>query len=213
MADKRLYTPVGTAVYPRLKNPDTKYNDLGQYKADLSLPMNDPEVKALMDELLADYKAHVGKAHPKSPGRENRNAFYYIEEDEEGEPTGNIVLKLRVTNKIRKRDGVLWDRKPAQFDAALKPIDVNPWGGTKMSVSFDVYEWNNDGSKGFSLQPIGVQIIDLVTGDGPSAENLGFAKRDGYVAPKDVDHDDEDDSGPNQSDDADDGEVVDGADY
>lgn len=185
MADKRYSTPVGTAVYPRLKNPDTKFNELGQYKSDLSLSLENPATKALLDNLLEDYKAHVGKAHPKSPDKSNRNAFYYVEEDEAGEPTGNIVLKLRVTNKKSRKTGEVWDRRPKQFDATLKPIDVNPWGGSKMAVSFEAYCWSNDGTKGFSLQPIGVQIIELVTGDGDGADSLGFAPTSGYTAPED----------------------------
>lgn len=176
MADKRLSTPVGTAVFPALKRPDTKFDELGVYKADLAVPLS--EAEGLMAELTAIFKAHTGKAPSKAD-----NTMWYLEEDKEsGEPTGNVVFKLRIKNRIGK-DGKPWDRRPKQFDARLKPIDVNPWGGTKMVVSFDVYEWNSGGKKGVSLQPVGVQILDLKTGNGgadPAA--MGFATRDGYVA-------------------------------
>ena len=174
MADKRMSTPVGTAVFPALKRPDTKFDELGIYKADLAVPLS--EAEGLMSNLAAIYKGHNGKAPSK-----NDNTMWYVEEDKEsGEPTGNVVFKLRIKNRIGK-DGKLWDRRPKQFDAKLKPIDVNPWGGTKMAVSFDVYEWSAGGKKGVSLQPVGVQIIELKTGSGAGPSDMGFAARDGFV--------------------------------
>lgn len=180
MADKRLSTPVGIAVYPRLQRPDTKFDELGQYKADISVPK--AEAAPLMKVLQEAHKAHTGK-----PAKANENTMWFMETDDAGEETGNVIFKLRIKNRLNKK-GELWDRRPKQFDAALKPIDVNPWGGTKMVVSFDVYEWTSGDKKGISLQPVGVQIIELVTGTGgadPSA--MGFAARDGYTDASDED--------------------------
>lgn len=176
MAEKRLSTPVGTAVYPRLKTPDTKFDELGQYKADVSIPL--AEAQPLMDELQADHKRHTGK-----PAKKSENTMWIMEVDDSGEETGNVIFKIRVKNRMTKK-GELWDRRPKLFDAALKPIDVNPWGGSKMVVSFDVYEWNAGDKKGISLQPVGVQIIDLVSGSGPDASSMGFSAREGYASPE-----------------------------
>lgn len=175
MADKRLSTPLGVAVYPRLKTPDTKFDELGIYKADVAVPLADAE--GLMEELQAIHKAHTGK-----PAKKSENTMWIMEVDEAGEETGRVIFKLRVKNRMTKK-GELWDRRPVQFDAALKPIDVNPWGGSKMVVSFEVYEWTSGNKKGVSLQPVGVQIIDLVTGSGPDASSMGFAAQEGYSAP------------------------------
>jgi hypothetical protein len=177
MADKRLSTPAGIAVYPRLKTADTKFDELGQYKADIAVPL--AVAQPLMDELQADHKRHTGKAAKKS-----ENTMWLMELDDSGEETGNVVFKIRVKNRMNKK-GELWDRRPKLFDAKLKPIDVNPWGGSKMIVSFDVYEWTAGDKKGISLQPIGVQIIDLVTGSGGAdASAMGFAAQDGYASPE-----------------------------
>lgn len=178
MADKRLSTPVGTAVYPRLSNPDTKFDELGQYKADVSIPA--AEAAELVEQLSAIWKNFVGKAPKKAD-----NPMFMNEVDEAGEETGNVIFKLRVKNRMNKK-GELWDRKPKLFDAALKPTDVNPWGGTKYAVSFDVREWEYGDKKGVSLQPVGVQIIELVTGEGGGADasSMGFAAQDGYAAPE-----------------------------
>lgn len=178
MADKRLSTPVGTAVYPRLKTPDTKFDELGQYKADVSVPAD--IAAPLVEKLMAIWKNHVGKAAKKAD-----NPMFANEVDEAGEETGNVIFKLRVKNRMNKK-GELWDRRPKLFDAALKPTDVNPWGGTKYAVSFDTHEWDYGDKKGVSLQPVGVQIIELVTGEGNGADasSMGFAAQEGYANPE-----------------------------
>ena len=191
MADKITFTtPRGTAIYPRLKTPDTKFDENGQYKSDLKMPMD--VAAPLIEKLKKIYRDHTGKAHPKSPERDNRNAFFYIETDDEGEETGNVVFKLRVKNKITKK-GDLWDRRPAQFDARGRPL-ANPkniGGGSELKVSFEVYCWQTPtGGKGMSLQPEAVQIINLLEFNGQrDASAYGFGEEDdGYAADDDDDH-------------------------
>lgn len=176
MADIRLSTPLGTAVYPRLKTPDTKFDDLGIYKADVAIPMS--EAEPLMAQLGDIFKKHTGKAAKKA-----ENTMWLFETDDQGEETGNVIFKLRIKNRISKKTGELWDRRPKMFDATLKPIDENPWGGSKMIVSFDVYGWDAGGKKGVSLQPVAVQIVELVSGSGPDASSFGFGATEGYSAP------------------------------
>lgn len=179
MTDKTMTIGPGVAVYPALQRPDTKFDENGTYKADVSMPKE--KAKAAMQELAAIFKAHTGKA-PKA----TNNTMWCYETDEEGEETGNVVFKCRIKNRLN-REGKLWDRKPALFDAALKPAgDINPWGGTVMAVSVSVYCWEAGGKKGVSLQPRGVQIIELKTGGGSDASSMGFAAQDGFVAPEDV---------------------------
>ena len=186
MSSKPVFTtPKGVAVYPRLGKPDTKFHDLGQYKADISIPAE--EAKKFLEPILKLYKEHTGKNHPKNPSRDNKNAIYWVEEDEEGNETGNYVLKLRVKNK-NTREGDVWDRKPAQFSASGKPIKVNPYGGTVMKVSIEAYAWKTPtGGKGLSLQPLAIQVFELVEGQGGSASNYGFAAEEGYEADDDND--------------------------
>lgn len=203
MADKLSFrTPKGVAVYPRLKTPDTKFDDNGQYKADLRLP--EAVAAAFVEKYRGVYKDWTGKALPKKPERDNRNAFYYYETDEDGEETGNVVLKLRVKNKITKK-GDLWDRRPAQFDAKGKPIAgaKNVGGGTVMLVAGEVYLWETpSGGKGMSLQPEAVQLIDLKEFSGQkSAGEFGFGQEDGYT-------DDGDDDDHGFGDESDDGDYV-----
>lgn len=205
MADVRLSTPKGVAVYPRLKTPDTKFDEHGIYKADVAIPLE--EAQPLMEKLQGIHKAHTGKAAAKAD-----NTMWSMELDDAGEETGRVIFKLRVKNRLNRK-GELWDRRPKQFDATLKPIDVNPWGGSEMVVSFDVYEWVSGNKKGVSLQPVAVQIIDLKTGSGADASSFGFGKQDGFTADEDdfgFDGEDEEDT---DAADGDGGDDYSGADY
>lgn len=167
--------PKGIAVYPALDRPDTKFDELGAYKADFKLPM--AEAEPYVEKLMSIWKGHVGKAAKK-----NDNPMFYFETDDDGEETGNVVFKVRVKNKISQKTGKLWDRRPMVIDAKKGdfPVDVPVWGGSTIRVQVEVYEWTAGGTKkGVSLQPLMVQIIDLVTGGG-RGDTSAFDEEDGY---------------------------------
>jgi len=211
MSKKRFKTPPGVAVFPALYRPDTKFDELGSYKADIRLDPKLPEVKAFLDTLNVAYREATGSAHPKRADSANKRAVYYHETDKEDEPTGFIVVKMRVKNKRKRDTGELWDRRPAQFDAAGKPIAnaKKIGGGSVIRVSAEVYSYGKPGDMGFSLQPLAVQIIDLVEygGRAETASDYGFDEEEGYVAPDEPefggDDGDDGDSIPSTSDDED----------
>ena len=180
MANKSptFVTPAGVAVYPHLNRPDVKFHDLGIYKADVAVEVED--AKELMNKLMAYYKQTAGQAANKFD-----NTMFTLQTDEDGEPTGKVVFKLRVKNRMTKK-GDLWDRKPKMFDASLTPLtDVNPYGGTVMKVNFEAYAWSTNGKSGVSLQPVAVQIIELQEGDkqgGANAAGFGFEATEGFKA-------------------------------
>ncbi len=184
MSDKiQFQTPKGVAVYPRLKTPDTKFDDNGQYKADLKVSAD--VAKPFITKFRQVYKDHVGSVLPKKPDRSSKTAFYYFELDDEGEETGDVIFKLRVKNKITRK-GDLWDRRPAQFDAKGSPISdpKNVGGGSTLLVAGEVYLWQNpSGGKGMSLQPEAIQILDLkeFIAGGKSAGDFGFGSEEGFT--------------------------------
>jgi hypothetical protein len=77
---------------------------------------------------------------------------------------------------VALRDGSTWSRRPKLFDTSAppQPIDVQPWGGTKMVVAFEVYAYDKP-RKGIKLQPVAIQIVDLVEGqEGGDLDSFGF---------------------------------------
>lgn len=174
MSKQTITSPIGVAVYPRLTKPDTKFVEEGIYKADIRVPSK--EAEPFMKMLTEAYKAHTGKAPNKMD-----NPLWVVEQDDEGNATGTVLFKMRVKNRTTKR-GDLWDRKPKLFDAQLNPLNgVEPWGGTEMRVSCEVYAWTAGAKKGVSLQPQAVQIIKLVEGSGGDASGFGFDATEGFV--------------------------------
>lgn len=184
----KLTLPKGVLVYPALQRPDTKYNKLGDYKADVKLP--EDVAKPIIEKVQAVCKAHMGK--PVKPG--TKNAFYSYEKDENEEKTGYVIFSIRSKNRTGK-DGKVWDRRPMLIDAKKNPIDVNPWGGSTARVQFETYEWIYQGEKGVSLQPLVVQIIDLVTGQGAEPQLDDFDEEDGFTSDDTDTSDFEDESG------------------
>jgi hypothetical protein len=145
-------TMLGKAFYPRLVRPDVKYNKLGQYKADLRVPVE--EAKELMEELAAVYKEWTGKAPSK-----NENTMWKMDEDKDGTPTGDVIFKIRVANKMNK-EGQLWNRRPRVFFRNADEQTDRIGGGSTMKVEFDVYFWQSE-KKGVSLQPLSVLIEEV----------------------------------------------------
>lgn len=175
MSDIRISLPLGRAIYPALKFADTKFNELGIYKCNVSVPVK--EATATMEKLSTIYKDYVGKAPAKA-----ENTMWKMEIDEEtGDETGNVIFKCTVKN-VQRKNGELWDRRPKQFDAKMNPVDLDPSGGSELYVSASVYEWSAGGKKGVSLQPLAVQIINLVERGGASAESFGFEAQEGFEA-------------------------------
>ncbi|WP_421868797.1 hypothetical protein [Pararhizobium sp.] len=192
----------GVAVYPALNRPDTKFDELGQYKADVKLSAED--AAPLIAKIQAVAKEHMGKVMPKA-----KNSAFEAVLNDEGEETGEVLFKIRVKNKLRKSDGKLWDRRPLVIDAKKNdlPVAVAIWGGTTMRVQFEVYPWNTGAKKGISLQPIMVQVIDLVTGGGRGDADA-FDEEDGYEAEEETQanksgFDNEDDSSTPDTDNGD----------
>ncbi|MBT1154447.1 hypothetical protein J1C56_02460 [Aminobacter anthyllidis] len=174
MSKSELITlPKGEAVYPALSRPDTKFNDLGTYKANVRLKVDEalPTIKKI--QTIA--KAHLGKAMPAKD-----NKVWKYETDEDGNETGFVVFTIKVNNKLSKKTGKVWDRRPLVIDGKKKeiPADVNVWGGSVIRVQVEVYPYNLP-NKGINLQPTIVQVIELVTGGG-KGDTSAFDEEDGY---------------------------------
>lgn len=176
MKNPTITFPKGIAVYPALYRPDTKFDELGQYKADFKLSAED--AAPYIDKIQEYAKSHLGKRLAAG----GNPVFEPVVDAETGEPTGEVLFKVRVKNKKRRSDGKLWDRRPLLIDAKRNdlPSDVNPWGGSVIRVQAEV-NMGDKPKKFINLQPVMVQIIELVTG-GSRGDASAFDDEDGFEA-------------------------------
>lgn len=217
-------TPVGIARFPHLNAPDTRFNAAGDYKADLRIKTEDATqfiayLEEIRDKFVADYVA------PKKATVKIADV-YGVEFDDEGEETGYVIIKTKLNaTGENKKTGETWTNEPKLFDADGNPIpkSVKVWSGSKLIVAGTVntYAFTKDKNKktgavdvelGVTLKCRGVQVLELVSGAGQTADSFGFKKQDGYKAPAaaagigDTDAGDTDDAPAGTTADAGDGE-------
>lgn len=176
MNNQKLMLPAGKAVYPHLNTPDRQFDELGTYQSRIAVPVE--EAKGVMETISAMYQSHTGKKINPSD-----NTCWKLEEDDNGDRTGNVLFKVKAKNR-RTRDGAVWDRAPRLVDASLKPTKARVGGGSLIKVGCELFAWDAAGKKGLSLQPRIVQIIQLVEDGGvtESFDDFGMKAEQGFAA-------------------------------
>lgn len=177
----RYTTPAGTAQYPYLTKPDTKFNPDGDYKVNLELPVAEAqEVIAFLDEQFAVALAQAKKDNPGKKIKEG-SPGYEINED-----AGTAVLKFKTKAKVTTKSGDSFTQRVALFDAKGKPITTAPniGGGSKVKVSYEVMPYYTAiAGAGLALRVKAVQILNLVEfSTGGNAGAYGFGEEEGYEA-------------------------------
>jgi hypothetical protein len=176
----RFTTPKGTAKYPWLNKPDTKFNPDGDYKVTLVVPVEEADtIMQFLDEQMALSEA---KAKKDNPGKKVKvaDAPYKVDED-----NGAVEVNFKLKAKVTMQSGDSFEQKPALFDAKGKPMtNVNVGGGSKVKVSYECVPFYTALiGAGISLRLRAVQVIDLVEfSGGADAGAYGFGEEDGFEA-------------------------------
>jgi hypothetical protein len=193
MARLNLTTPKGTAIWPKLNEPDRKFQPEGVYSVRLRLPDSDAEdfldqLKRIVEESYEFECKKQGKAKLKrAPEPWGVAQDYDSDKEEKIDLEGFTEIRFNMKAEVSTRSGKKWTQRPALFDARLNPLpeDSEPiGGGSVIRISAEVYPWYT-ASLGFgvSLRPRGVQVLDLKSSGSSSPESLGFEKEDGYESP------------------------------
>ena len=164
-------TPKGIAQYPWLSKPDTKFDEEGQYKVNLILSQED--AKPLIQQINESFAQNLKEETKKNKGKDIKTANppYSDELDDDGKPTGNIIIKFK-SKAIYP---------PAIFDAQGNVMkDSNIWGGSEIRVNGSIapYYVPLIGA-GVSLRLRAVQVIEYVEGGTGSADRFGFEEVEG----------------------------------
>lgn len=199
MANKPNYvkgtTPKGIAKYPRLTEPDTKFNKSGVFSTKLILSAEDaaPLMEVIdkeiekaytekVDKLKADGKAALAKKAKRA------DPPYLAVCDDEGNETGEVEFSFKMNHQFTKKDGTVEKRTPLLFDAKGHKIQgkTSVWGGSEIKVAYQLVPFDSPvAGTGVSARLNAVQIIKLVSGTGGTASSFGFGEEEGYEASED----------------------------
>lgn len=196
-------TPVGVAVYPRLNQPDTKFNAAGTYSVKLVLSAEDAAplmeaIEKVADEAYENAKASLEakleeakaaekpKVKKKLEKLEKGDLPFAPEYDDEGNETGNFVFSFKTnasyvdkkTKKTVQREVTMFDAKGKKLEGKKRP---SIWGGSKLSVAYMLSDFYNAATDNAGCSPRlnAVQIVELVSGSGGNAASYGFGAHDG----------------------------------
>jgi hypothetical protein len=192
----KLITPVGTSKYPYLNSPKTKFKENGEFTVDmvftpeeLAVPVKLPDgTKGLLIDYLTQlsdeyYNEWFNTAKPAERKQFRRYFPFGPELDEEGEETGNTVIKLGSPAMVKdKKTQQLkpWVPKYAdKFGQVVKAEEAPAiFGGSKLRIEFSPSGFATKvGGVGLHLYLQSVQIVKLST---YTAAGPGFDAVDGY---------------------------------
>ena len=175
----KVYTsPKGTAVWPRIDTPDTKFDEDGVFSCKLHVSEGDFKAfeAQINKQVEADYKAECA-SQGKDKLRRASSCPLRITDDGEYEIYAKQKAKVHTKSK-----GTL-EFSIAAYDSQGKKIETPKIGsGSTLKMAVEVNTWFVPSQGfGYTLRLRAVQVIDLVEyggGDG----SFGFgAEEDGYV--------------------------------
>lgn len=179
----KLNTPIGIAKFPKINEADTRFDDMGVYSTQLLLPKNDPKTDELIQRLKDIYE-EFRKELPAPKNKKEPESYGWVEDlDKDGNETDYIAFKFKAKAKyVDEKGNVKELPAPKVFDAKLKPIptDIQIWGGSTIKVNFSPIPYFQGKNCGVTLRLNAVQVIELNTNNGDSAESYGFTETDGY---------------------------------
>lgn len=182
-------TPVGQAKFPKLTEPDTKWDAAGAYSVKLLFEEGSAEANDLAKKIDEAHAAAVAsyRAELSDRAAEDMKAAdkpYTYDTDGDGEETGftkfSFKMKASGTNKKTNKP---WTMRPGLFNAKGDVLDlgIQIWGGTKMRVAYQIAPFYTKlVGAGVSLRLEAVQVIDLVGPGQKSADQYGFGEEEGY---------------------------------
>jgi hypothetical protein len=183
-------TPAGRFSFPKLQEPDTKFNEYGEYSVGVELSGESAEtLRELIEEVYeTEYKLECAE-HGKTLKKYESLPFGQTLDRDKQPVEGSTTFKLKrkaggVFGKNHAKAGETWTASFPIFSAAGTEKVTEPiWGGSTGRVSFIIVPWYTP-SLGFGvrLQIEAVKILSLVTMGDKAPDSFGFEDEEGYAA-------------------------------
>lgn len=178
--EEAITTAIGTAQYPWVNTPSTKFVPEGEYSCNIILTKEEGEAIIKKVEPILEKKQ---QEQAEESGKEVKT--YELPIQLEGD-TYVLKAKLKPVNGKRK-DGTEFTRSLGLFDSKGNPWDraVMIRGGSKIRLNVRPKTWFTSLlGAGVSLELLAVQVIELADGElsSQAAESFGFTEVEGgYV--------------------------------
>jgi hypothetical protein len=177
----KVYTsPKGTAVWPRIDTPDTKFDEDGLFSCKLHVSEGDFKAfeAQINKEVDAAYKAECS-SQGKDKVRLAPSKPIRITDD------GDYEIFAKQKAKVHTKSKGTLDFSVACYDSKGSKIDTPKIGsGSQLKMAVEVNTWFVPSQGfGYTLRLRAVQVIDLVEyGGGEGTGSFGFgSEEDGYV--------------------------------
>ena len=179
----KLTTPLGTAVYPKLVEPDTKFNEDGVYSCRLIVSEEDFNSfeTQIKNWLASEYEYHCKaadgkklKMHDAPPLKKNDDGDYEI--------FAKQVARRDTAKGVLHFDVTLFDSKGKKIND--KP---NIGSGSKLKLAVEAHSWNSPMlGVGYSLRLRAAQLIELKEYSGGDGSKFGFGSEEGGFVNEDL---------------------------
>ena len=180
---KQLITPIGTALYPRLTTPDTKFNDDGVYSCKLILD------KEGYDQVMGQITPWFEGEHQrlvKESGKKNLDISnklpIKVNDDGDYELTAKQVSKKETKKGLLTFAVSLIDSKGNKINDA-----PNIGSGSRIKLCVEPYAYFSPLlGVGYTLRLKAAQIIELKEYDSGGGGGFGFGSEDGGFVSEDL---------------------------
>ena len=180
---EKMVSPAGIAVWPYLNSPDTKFDNGGAGEYKVSVKLTEAAAQPVIDKLQKILDQYHAEEISQNPKVKQFNTHLPIQEevDDQGNLTGNWLLKVKQKAQITTANGIV-DMKVALFDAKRRPTNAEIGGGSTLKVATTIvpYTMPSNKSVGISLRLNAVQVINLVEG-GKDGDGSMFDEEDGFT--------------------------------
>jgi hypothetical protein len=179
----QIVTPVGTAKYPNVNTPNTRFNDQGEYSCDLIVTKE--EAEAINTQLQPLFDAEYQSKLEETGKQKLKLSDSPVREDDDGD----WIIKTKLKNVLAgtyKNGDPRGAKSIALYDSQGKPLKGTlVRGGSKVKLAFRPRFWYVASTGfGMSLDLLACQVIELSDGSlsEKAAESFGFTEVEGgYV--------------------------------
>jgi hypothetical protein len=171
-------------VFPKLNDPDTKFQPDGVYTVKLRL---EGAVAADMARQIEAFRDAAYEEELEAQGKKKLKLAGLpfgpeVDRDSGEEVDGVTQFNFKMRAIVRPKGRAAWTQKPALFDAHKNPLTEEIWGGSKIRVAYQMRPWLSPLGFGIALDLKAVQVIDLVTRGERNADSFGFDEEEGFAS-------------------------------